>query len=217
MADTGTPHSIPYPVAADPPAGHTQMQALATQVATRIGFVGQSIIATEESRTNTAYGLMTTADRVQNVVVPNNGIVQVRYHATWKQSVAGAAAAAIFIGANQTRCMQEGGTGPLVIERGLNTAQSGTTYRPLITDARSGLVTLDDDDGAYTGDVSTGQLLGGQSAVSFDGVAGNASYGGAAEFFVITGGTFDISVQFKASSGSVSAKNRKLWVRVLPF
>jgi hypothetical protein len=61
MADTGAPHSIPYPVAADAPAGHTQMQALATQVAARIGFTGKSIIATVEARTNTAYGKLTTA------------------------------------------------------------------------------------------------------------------------------------------------------------
>lgn len=211
-----TSHGLPYPALTGvTPNVPRDIQALADALEAKL-FVPGTVIATEESRTNTAFGLMTTPDRVSSVVVPNNSIVQVRYFATWKQSVAGAAGAAIFIGSNQTRSMQEGGTGPLLMERGLNTAQSGTTYRPLTTDPRFGLVTLDDDDGAYTGDVSTGQLLGGQSAVNYDGVAGKASYGGAAEFFVITGGTFDVSVQFKASSGSVSAKNRRLWVRVLP-
>ena len=30
-------------------------------------------------------------------------------------------------------------------------------------------------------------------------------------------GTYDISVQFKASSGSVTVKNRKLWVWTMGF
>src|SRR4051812_48257416 len=62
---------------------------------------GKSIIATEESRSNTSYGTLTTPDQVSNVVVPVNGLLFVAFTALWKESVLKAGRAAIFIGANQ--------------------------------------------------------------------------------------------------------------------
>jgi hypothetical protein len=52
MPDTGAPHSLPYPsstgVTPDVPR---DMQALAAQTAVRLGSVGNSVIATSETRT----------------------------------------------------------------------------------------------------------------------------------------------------------------------
>ena len=62
---------------------------------------GRTAIAAEESRTNAAYGLLATPDRVQNVVVPAGALVCVAYSALWKDSVNLAGRAAIFIGGQQ--------------------------------------------------------------------------------------------------------------------
>src|SRR3954452_24168522 len=43
---------------------------------------GKSIIATTESRTNTAYGTLTTPDRVSSIVLPTDGLITIAYQAT---------------------------------------------------------------------------------------------------------------------------------------
>jgi hypothetical protein len=69
---------------------------------------------------------------------------------------------------------------------------------------------------AYTGDVTTGQ------AVGIAGVAhlnlanagtitmGSGAWGGPCYIFGLAAGAYKISVQFKASSGKVTAKKRRL-------
>lgn len=218
MADTGAPHSIPYPIASDAPAGHTQMQSLATQVATRLGFVGKTAISATESRTNTAYGLLTTNDRVQNVVVPTDGLLEVTYWATWQESVAGAARAAIFIGANQLKTIDASSpASPGVNEALVGAGASTAIDKPLMTSS-IGLVGsgIGTNTTAYTGDVTTGQAIGQITNTGSGSPFTIAALGGACRIFAAAG-TYDVSVQFKSSSGSVTVKNRKLWVRVLPF
>lgn len=178
---------------------------------------GTLSIATEESRTNTAFGTLTTPDVITGIVVPDGAILQIRYWAAWKKSASSNARAAIFIGSNQLK--QAGiAASPGMVEASL-ISNSGI-YRPLVTDPRYGLVTVDADGATasnYTGDVTTGQMLGGQSDWnSDDSTSGFFSVGGAVEVFVAAG-TYDVSVQFKADVGSISAKNRRLWVRVIPF
>lgn len=184
---------------------------------------GKSIIATSESRTNVAYGLLTTPDRVQNVVMPTDGLIAVLYQATWQESVNGAARAAIFIGANQQTINAI--SGPLAVAAA-TTAAGGGTDHPLVSHP-GGLGSLGSA-AASGADVTTGQAVGlvayGGTAVPlgvelggtvYQGVAPDAThaylYGGPCYIFAAAG-TYDVSVQFKATSGSVTAKNRKLWV-----
>jgi len=158
---------------------------------------GKAIISATESRSNTAYGLLTTPDRVSGIVLPTDGLILVGYQATWQESVLGAAKAAIFVGANQLKQAQSASNAPVVQE----TTASGSSANldaPLATGA-SGLQPYVATSG-YTGDVTTGQILG----------------QGMTRIFAAAG-TYDISVQFKASSGSVTAKNRKLWVMSMGF
>jgi hypothetical protein len=61
--------------------------------------------------------------------------------------------------------------------------------------------------GAYTGDVTTGQLLGRNLAATLMGLA----------VVFAAAGTYDVSIQFKSASGSVTAKERKLWVEAVSF
>lgn len=186
---------------------------------------GKSIISTTETRTNAAYGLLATPDRVQSVVLPAGGLIAVAFQATWQESVAGAASAAIFVGANQ---LKVAGTplGPVVQAAVIGGELAGGDEA--LGSFGGGLCSTWFDSGAsaYGGDVTTGQVVG--LAAGGTGIA--TSYNGTRVQTPATGGnfagpcyisaaagTYDISVQFKASSGIVTVKNRKLWVWTLGF
>lgn len=151
------------------------------------------IIATEESRTNTAFGTLPTPDEVKEVVLPSNGLIVVNYRAWVKNSVSKAGSMALFIGANQLRNsagipaevpMPGGSTGGEWTSFGLlHTISEGLGYSPSEPSA----------------DATTGQVV---------------SASGQCLIFAAAG-TYNIAVKFKASSGSITAKNRKLWVATL--
>jgi hypothetical protein len=158
---------------------------------------GTSIITTEESRTNTAYDTLTTPDQVQDVVLPANGLIVVAYQALVKSSVNAAGSIALFIGSNQLKYRAPS----LTLQ---STGTVGTDAYAPISSAPQGLL-VDTADSAS--DVTTGQ------AVASSGTAG---YGGPC-FIFAAAGTYTVSVQFKATSGSVTAKQRKLWVWTMAF
>lgn len=180
-----------------------------------------------ESRTNAAYGLLGTPDRVQGIIVPDGGLLRIAYRAMWKEAVLGAARAAIFIGTDQLKTYRSGQANPEIQEAEAATPASGEatdTYRPLRA-FDLGLAGLQDTP-AYGGEVSTGQTLGVQVGDS-GGLrwrVGAAAYtsakvevlGGVCEVEVDPG-TYAVSVQFKASSGAVTVNNRRLWVEAVPF
>jgi hypothetical protein len=183
---------------------------------------GKSIIPGTETRTNVAYGTLPTPDQV-TVTLPTDGHIFVAYQATWQESVAQAARAAIFIDANQLTVADMNSAAPLIQEAEIKTRNadaSGITIstagtdRPLAT-APMGLASVGGNT-AYTGDVTTGQVVGVFGVMNTLSPAGN--YYNAARFGVCgpifaAAGTHVVSVQFKASSGSVTVKNRKLWVK----
>lgn len=181
---------------------------------------GKAIVATEEARTNTAYGLLATPDRVSNVVMPTDGLIIVGYQALVKSSVADAGEVALFIGANQLTVQD--GTGRATATQA---APATTTYNPVST-CPVGLAANRQATGDFAADVTTGQaigwlstdaraVIGGSSRQLFN-AATNSVLGGLCPVFAAAG-TYDISVQFKASSGSVTAKGRKLWVWTMGF
>jgi hypothetical protein len=145
-------------------------------------------------------------------VLPTDGLICVAYSAVWKESVNAAARAAIFVGSNQ-------------LKRPVFTASSApqeaklfviTTdlYKPLFT-SPTGLEwdtirTITNESGNLNTVPTTGQVVGGGS--NDDKIlAGGPCY------IFAAAGTYDISVQFKASSGSVTAMTRKLWVWTQAF
>jgi hypothetical protein len=171
---------------------------------------GKTIIATEESRTNVAYGLMTTPDRVQNIVLPTDGLIVVAYQAMFKSSVGGAGKAAIFLGANQLKVHMPGTAGASVVQE-TTSSTTADLYKPVGT-TPFGLHAYQGSQ-AFSGWGTTGEAL----AVHGDPAgAGTIPYGGICHVWA-DAGTYDISVQFKATSGSASVKNRKLWVWALGF
>jgi hypothetical protein len=189
---------------------------LATALAQMLGVTnvantgrGATIIATSEARTNTAYGTLTTPDQVAGIVLPTNGIICVLYKATWQESVSGAARAAIFIGATQLARPTLGSTSTVVQEADLG----GTaTNNSVLTSYPLGLASGANSAGSYTSDVTTGQAVG----LAPDTTDTSTTWGGACHIFAAAG-TYTISVQFKSSSGSVTAKDRKLYVWTLGF
>ena len=212
--------------------GNLDETNLVGRILARLGITGQgstrsgkSIIAGLETYTGTGYGLMPTPDRISAVVVPADAVVSLRFRAEWSESVAAAARAAIFIGANQLQ--SDFGSGPVTEAAAINSASAGSIVGlascpfGLVSDhySSSGVVTTDD--------VTTGQALavgnGGADGVAFERngvvlvIAGPIGLGGACEIFGLPAGTYDFSVQFKASSGNVSAKNRKLWVEARAY
>ena len=164
---------------------------------------GKCIIATEESTTSASYTTLTTPDRVQNIVLPTDGLLFVGYRALWKESSSGAARAALFLGANQ---LQTGDNSAAVVQESQSGGGSTGVYYALHTN-NGGLISQDSSGVADTVDVTTGQVLGSASS---------SGYGAIAVIFAAAG-TYTVSVQFKTSAGTVTAKSRKLWVWSMGF
>lgn len=192
---------------------------------------GKCIVATEQSRTNTAYGKLTTPDEVENVVLPTDGLMFVAYQAMWKGSVADAPRAALFLNSNQLVTADNiAGSGYGVQAAALNTQTDyGDRFSTLATFS-GGLVGVAEGDdaalpttgavvgpGFYSASSGFGAYVEHPSAGLSALVAGEI--GGLGGFCTVwaAAGTYDVSVQFKSSSGSVTAKNRKLWVWTLGF
>lgn len=172
---------------------------------------GKSIIATAESRTNTSYGTLTTPDQVSSTVLPTDGLLFVAYRAMWQSSVNDAGRAAICIGGTQLQFAGTGGASFEPQEAANDTGGSGPASYVQLFSTGAG---LESQDTAYPGgsEPSTGLLVGGL----VDANAGGGVQGGVAVIWAAAG-TYDISVQFKATSGSVTVKNRKLWVWTMGF
>lgn len=170
---------------------------------------GKSIIATSEARTNVAHGTLTTPDQVASIVLPTDGIICVLYSAVWQESVSAAGRAAIFIGGTQLFRAVQNNTVDVVQEADLG----GTAAQnSVLTSYPLGLVSGANSAGAYTGPQTTGQAVG----LAPDTVDSSLTYGGPAWVFAAAG-TYTISVQFRSTSGSVTVKNRKLWVWTIGF
>lgn len=147
------------------------------------------IIATEQTRESATFGTLTTPDEITGVVLPENGLIVVGYSAKVKSSVASEGRVAVFLGANQLRnslsSVQENST-------------SGTGYNTMGT-SQAGI----SGQAGTEAFVTTGQIVG----------AGSNS--GGPTFIFAAAGTYTVSIQYKAVSGSITAKERKLWVGVM--
>lgn len=194
---------------------------------------GKSIIATSESRGIFAFGALATPDRVTSIVLPTDALLFVAYHATWQSSVASAGSAAIFVGANQLKRANPTIAAPAA--QGITTAGLGAATKGVLFTDPGGLRSYSAPAfstpgvASYSGDVTTGQVLGTQiikyqDTDSADGAGGapnrqttdyHSSFSPAIIF--AAAGTYDISIQFLASSGTVTVENRKLWVWSVGF
>lgn len=153
-------------------------------------------IATEQTLSNTSFGTLTTADEITGVVVPENSLLAVGYRAVVTNSVGGAGRLAVFIGSNQLKSTAATGGAPAASEVSL----SSSLNDHLITSSPVGLTKNEPTSNSTL--VTTGQLL----------QAGGA---GGPMFIFLAPGTYAVSVKYRATSGSISSKNRLLWVYTL--
>ena len=141
-----------------------------------------------------------TADEVKEVVLAENGLLLVSAIATIKSSVSEKGRIALFLGSNQLK-RDTGEASPIVNEG----KSAGTAFRPFALGLSGFTDSLTST--AFSGHATTGQLL---STPITSSVAG----GGLAIIFAAAG-TYNISIKYKSSEGSVTAKERKLWVATL--
>jgi hypothetical protein len=181
-------------------------------------------IAASQSVTSTTYTTLSTPDQITGIVVPANGLLEVSYTATWAESVSGAGRAAIFIDSNQITI--NGPAGGFLQAAATGNATAATSG-PLFT-STVGLVST--QNGGNVGgavnpivggiSVVTGQLyaeFGGVVAPLGPSITGVFQSAGGACLISPAAGTHTVSVQFRASSGNVSAALRTLRVRALSF
>lgn len=169
---------------------------------------GITEIAGSQNVTGTSYALLATPDRVQNVVVPSNGLLYVAYWAT--MTLDGVAAnyetrAAIFIGANQLKTMSAGAA-PVVDE----------STHP--ADFNKDIIVYTSDQGMQA---SSSGAAGGTSEIGTGLTVTSSTAGDGLDFVVIKvdPGTYDISVQFMNTVGArtTGVKNRHLYVVTKAF
>lgn len=162
-------------------------------------------IATEQARTNVAYGKLTTPDEL-TIDLPADGLLVVGYQALIKNSAIDTGKAALFLGANQLKVGPNGGVGggPVVQEATMQ-ASSSDVYQRVATYDKGLAISAGNQ--PMTSDVTTGQALAADQTV-FD--------GGVCWIFAAAG-TYVISVQFKSSSGTVTVKERKMWAWSMGF
>lgn len=171
---------------------------------------GKSIIATSQSRTNTAYGTLTTPDQVTGIVMPTDGVIVVLFNAVWQQATTGAdVRAGIFLNGTQLVRGVQNAVANAVQEADLG----GTGARDtILTTYPLGLVSAGNSAGSYSGVATTGQSFG----LAPDTTDTSTTWGGAC-FIFAAAGTYTVDIRYKASSGSVTAKDRKLFVWSMGF
>lgn len=187
---------------------------------------GATNVSTSQSVSSTSYTTLGTPDQVTGLVLPTNGQIVVSYQATWQSSVSDAARAAIFIGANQLKVAYAGTGSSSAVTQAAAMDDAGSANTPhILSTSPFGLISPTTGQ-SYTGDVATGQavaLYGATGGPIFAGLEFNGSVerpvallAGACTIFA-PAGTYTVSIQFKASSGSVTASNRHLWVEAKSF
>lgn len=163
-------------------------------------------IETEQSTNSATFVTLATPDEVE-VLVPEHGIVLVRYRATWKQSVDKAAKVAVFIDENQLQAVSEGEAKLITVETSVNGSSAGARVNKfsLLRTTGSSLHSLPSNEAEvaheWEGDGTKG-------------VIGSSFEGGFFEIVGLPAGLHKISIRYKTSSGTVAAKNRSLKAEV---
>jgi hypothetical protein len=154
---------------------------------------GNFVRAAQDNLASATYQKMGNADEVINIAVPATSLLHIMYRAEWSKSDSGATAtAAIFLDGDQLKYTPAPGpaTAPAVQE--IANSENNIVWKPLYTD--EGGITQSTASSNYSGDASsTGQV------VKFTTVE-------------VDTGTYDVSVRFKVSAGTVSARYRSLYV-----
>jgi hypothetical protein len=191
---------------------------------------GKAMISAAETRSSTSYGLLATADRVSGLLLPTDGIIAVAYKAVWIPHVAGTARAAIFLNGNQLQVRRMAIGGP-AIQAAASWGSDAVDSHNFLTSSPGGLVGLTGGGTSHSPDAATGQAVATigrpltdgvvDAAQEFDGTTVRgvepSALGGPCYIWA-DAGTYDVSVQFKTTDGSLlTVQDRKLWIWTLGF
>ncbi|HEY1833683.1 MAG TPA: hypothetical protein VGG08_04540, partial [Solirubrobacteraceae bacterium] len=217
-APTASPALTGTPTAPTAAAGTSSTQLATTAFVASALTSAKSIIPAEESRENAAYGVLGTPDEV-TLTLPTNGLIAVLFQAHWQESVSNTMRAALFLNGVQQRVQlfEE-----LSVCEGCSVPSAATGIAHSLFTIPTGLASAV---GASpnAADITTGQAVGavsinGEGEIAF--TVGSSAIrrqqsGGGPCYIFANAGTYKVSVRFKASSGKVSVKERKLWASVV--
>lgn len=220
---------IPSPGDADVPNAPAQFKAQADLLDTLLGRAGaqakKTEVAGEQSRENTAYGLMTTPDEVSGLVIAKGDLLFVQFEALQKKDGTNERAA-IFLdaggGAVQLKVQHADGaaavqnSGPMVGEPGLfvpllsgpmglmvgETSSLGGLDLPTTGLATANFGYMHGEVGGTNTDVVNVEAGGG--------MANSQMASGVCVIRNLAAGTYAVSVRAKASAGKFTMKNRVL-------
>ena len=133
---------------------------------------------------------MGTPDRCEDIVVPTNGLIKVVFRALVKHTDLANAEVALFVGSNQAK-LATASAAPAA----QSTVQVAASDYEWVISYCNGITFLD---GAPASDgVTTGLVAGSECVIQG-----------------LPAGTYDVSARYKVGGGgTLSAKNRGLWVR----
>ena len=217
MGDSTPIFGLRFPVGSDsPPDVPADMAELAQDVEDTLsngaGFRshGKSIVSAEQSTTSTSYTLLGAPDRVQNIVLPTDGLIFVMFRALMADSLSNGRAA-IFLGSNQVKSLFPGQPPPTTTgeARLLDGEYQWVVSSPVGLAGGAAV-----SGGASLGGVTTGMALGTRVDPSSPTDTRAPAYDvGQPCVIEAAAGTYDVSVRVKASSGATFyATERKLWV-----
>lgn len=178
---------------------------------------GSSLIAPAENITlsTTAWFLMPTPDRVQNLAVRGpQDVIEVIYSGLWKSLNSNGIKATIFVGANpmSVRSLAASPGAPEFIYN----YSTPNRWATLATSGR-GLGTNSNNVDQTGADVTTGQLV--ASSMFATAPPNDIEGGGASYIQGLPAGVYDVSIRYghTGTPQVANAKDRKLFARVLPF
>lgn len=206
----------------DSVAGPGSITADQLAVADRLGLSGASTvrrghvkIATQETRTATTFDWLPTPDRVSGLILPLGGLIFVGYRATWMDTTVNTGQAALFltntqVSVNDPYANAAAPSGDVATTEPVFGTNTGGIWRSLMT-APYGLASGYNNNRAYDGDVNVAtdfQVLGNNGMTQSD---FNTGHYGITQIFAAPG-TYDVGVKYLATSGTVTVKDRELWV-----
>lgn len=220
MAENTTSRlALPYPSATGlVKNGATNFEELAKKLDELIPVRKSSIIATEQSRESTNFGTLATPDEVE-ITLLEKSLLEVTFWAMWKNSISGNGYAAIFLNNEQVHVAEQG-AGPAP-ERSARIFGKSTSFVPLFS-TPMGLASVESEEG-----MNTTEIPGINGKAIFVGLIGKAGLEGTeTKAAVNTGGTaviyaepgtYKVSIRYKSITGTITAKNRHLWVEAKQF
>lgn len=177
----------------------------ATGAARALRLLPATHITAAESRTNVAFGVMTTPDRVSGITCPANSILVVNYWARFQNSVAGAGSATVVLNGTRVK-VHDGGVAGGQADNISNSPGAAAVYNVLATTANNGVRVRSSGFGVNA-PPATGMGMGQDITDSAGG-----------PFYIIVPNALSnatLEIQFKSTSGSITVADRHLMVGVM--